>query len=149
MGHRFTIITSKYSYLTGSEKSAVPNESGIDVRFARTLLGWHRSYLHRMLAFLSFMITAVVEGLRVEEPDFVIGTSPPMFQAVSAWLIATVRRCPFILEIRDLWPDFAVDLGVLRNRVLSSYFSRASWSYFSTREQARSSSTHRHIESIC
>ena len=118
MGHRFTIITSKYSYLTGNEKSTLPNEGGIEMRCARTFGGWHRSYPHRMLAFLSFMITAVFEGLRAENPDIVIGTSPPMFQAVSAWLIATVRRCPFILEVRDLWPDFAVDLGILRNRAL-------------------------------
>jgi len=117
-GQRFTIITSKYSYLTGNEKSALPNEGGIDVRFAWTLGVWHRSYLHRTLAFLCFMITSVFEGSRVEKPDIVIGTSPPMLQAVSAWLIATVRRCPYILEVRDLWPEFAVDLGVLRNRVL-------------------------------
>jgi len=71
-----------------------------------------------MLAFLSFMITAFFKGLAMEKVDVVIGTSPPMFQAVSAWLIAAVRRRPFILEVRDLWPEFALDLGVLRNRIL-------------------------------
>ena len=45
-----------------------------------------------------------------------MGTSPPMFQLPSAWLIAVLRRRPFVLEIRDLWPDFAVEMGVLRNR---------------------------------
>jgi lipopolysaccharide/colanic/teichoic acid biosynthesis glycosyltransferase len=39
-----------------------------------------------------------------------------MFQLPSAWLIALVRGRLFLLEIRDLWPDFAVEMGVLRNR---------------------------------
>ncbi|HWY67026.1 MAG TPA: glycosyltransferase family 4 protein [Terriglobales bacterium] len=118
MGHRFTIVTSQYSYLTGKEKSAFPNHYQIEVRFAGAIGGWHRSYFQRVVAFLSFMITAVITGLRVETPDVVIGTSPPLFQAISAWLIATLRRRPFILEIRDLWPEFAVSLGLLRGRVL-------------------------------
>src|SRR6185437_9586418 len=48
----------------------------------------------------------------------VMGTSPPIFQAVSAWLIAAIRRRPLLLEIRDLWPEFAIDMGVLRNRAI-------------------------------
>ena len=48
-------------------------------------------------------------------PDVVIGTSPPIFQALSRHrLVARVRRAPFLLEIRDLWPAFAIDMGVLR-----------------------------------
>src|SRR5207253_6663029 len=45
-------------------------------------------------------------------------TSPPLFQALSAWLVAVARRRPLLLEIRDLWPEFAIDMGVLRNRAL-------------------------------
>jgi glycosyltransferase involved in cell wall biosynthesis len=47
-----------------------------------------------------------------------MGTTPPIFQTVAAWLIARLRRCPFLLEVRDLWPEFAVDMGVLKNRTL-------------------------------
>jgi glycosyltransferase involved in cell wall biosynthesis len=44
-----------------------------------------------------------------------MGTSPPIFQAWSAWLAAALKGKPFLLEIRDLWPEFAVGLGVLQN----------------------------------
>ncbi len=47
-----------------------------------------------------------------------VGTSPPIFQAVSAWLVAVLRRRPFLFEIRDLWPEFAIGLGVLKNPLL-------------------------------
>jgi glycosyltransferase involved in cell wall biosynthesis len=64
------------------------------------------------------MATAVVAGLRAGPVDMVMGTTPPIFQAVSAWLVALLRRRPFLLEVRDLWPEFAVDMGVLKNPVL-------------------------------
>jgi glycosyltransferase involved in cell wall biosynthesis len=47
-----------------------------------------------------------------------MGTSPPIFQAFSAWLVACLRRRPLLLEIRDLWPIFAIELGVLRHPLL-------------------------------
>jgi lipopolysaccharide/colanic/teichoic acid biosynthesis glycosyltransferase len=50
--------------------------------------------------------------------DIVMGTSPPIFQALSAWVLALLQRRPFLLEIRDLWPEFAIDMGVLTNPAL-------------------------------
>jgi len=69
------------------------------------------------------MITSVIAAMRVKHIDLVMGTSPPIFQALSAWFVSVVRRRPFLLEIRDLWPDFAIDMGVLKNPLLI-YMSR-------------------------
>jgi glycosyltransferase involved in cell wall biosynthesis len=78
----------------------------------------HHSFVWRVISFLSFMFTSVWAGLRSGPVDLVMGTSPPIFQGVSAWLVATLRRRPFLLEIRDLWPEFAIALGVLKNPFL-------------------------------
>jgi glycosyltransferase involved in cell wall biosynthesis len=64
------------------------------------------------------MISALFAALRVRNTDIVWGTSPPIFQGLTAWLVACMKRVPFVFEVRDLWPAFAVDMGVLRNRVL-------------------------------
>ncbi|TFH34458.1 MAG: glycosyltransferase WbuB, partial [Anaerolineales bacterium] len=50
--------------------------------------------------------------------DLVWGTSPPIFQAVSSAWLARWRRVPFLLEVRDLWPYFAVATGVVRSGLL-------------------------------
>ena len=47
-----------------------------------------------------------------------MGTTPPIFQAVSAWVVSVIRRRPFLLEVRDLWPEFGVGMGVLTNPVI-------------------------------
>ncbi len=123
-GHKGTMITGTVDYLTGKRidgtQGLVTEQWLEDIRILRayTLPTLHTSFNHRILAFCSFMISAVWAGLRAGPVDIVIGTSPPIFQLVSAWLIATLKRKPFILEIRDLWPDFAIDMGVLKNPVL-------------------------------
>lgn len=87
------------------------------------LRGWaypalHRGFFSRLLSFLSFMFSSLVAALRVAGIDVVWGTSPPIFQGLTAWLVARLRRVPFVFEVRDLWPEFAIEIGVLRNRLL-------------------------------
>jgi len=121
-GHQFNIIRGSLSYLTGrstvEENSYKYGRGNVIVRCAYTYPSLHKSFVWRVLSFMSFMIASVWTGLRCPCPDLVMGTSPPIFQAVSAWFISIMRRRPFLLEIRDLWPEFAIDLGVLRNPIL-------------------------------
>lgn len=118
MGHRLTVVTSRYNYLTGQKRAPIQPAGGIDIRVASALPDRHRSYLRRILAFVSFAVSSVFSGLCSSSVDLVMGTSPPIFQAMSAWMVAAIRRRPFVLEIRDLWPEFAIELGVLNNRFL-------------------------------
>lgn len=119
-----SIVASDLSYLTGQRivvgKEWISREviEGVPVWRARTYPSLHRSFPWRVISFLSFMCTSLWAGLRVERMDVVIGTTPPIFQAVSASLVAALRRKPFLLEVRDLWPAFAIELGVVRNRLL-------------------------------
>ncbi|MEN8172547.1 MAG: glycosyltransferase family 4 protein, partial [Chloroflexota bacterium] len=60
----------------------------------------------------------------VREVDLVWGTSPPIFQGVTAWMLARLKRVPFLFEVRDLWPAFAIAVGVLTNPIL---IAASSW----------------------
>jgi glycosyltransferase involved in cell wall biosynthesis len=123
-GHALTIVASDLSYLTGGKLisgGGLIHEQivdGVRVLRARTAATLHRSFAWRVFAFFSFMLSSAWAGLRAGPVDVVMGTSPPIFQAVSAWLVAALRRKPFLLEIRDLWPEFAIDIGILTNPVL-------------------------------
>jgi glycosyltransferase involved in cell wall biosynthesis len=120
-GHRVTIIASPVSYLTGKEnghKLNQPPEPGITILRAYTYTALHRSFIHRVVSFLSFMLSSFFLGLRVRKVDLVWGTSPPIFQGITAWLLARLKRTPFLFEVRDLWPAFAIAVGILRNKIL-------------------------------
>ena len=124
MGHRVTVLAGQVSYLTGKASgsegeglaNAVPGE--VTVRRCYTYPGWHRSFFHRVISFLSLVLSSFVVGIRVGPVDLVWGTSPPIFQGLSAWGLARLKRAAFLFEVRDLWPSFAVAVGVLKNRTL-------------------------------
>ncbi len=124
-GHRVTIIASPVSYLTGKTRSARTHwvekqepEPGITILRTYTYSALHKSFVHRVFSFLSFMVSSFLVGLTVKQVDLVWGTSPPIFQGVTALLLARLKRIPFLFEVRDLWPAFAIAVGVLRNPLL-------------------------------
>lgn len=123
-GHELTIVASTVSYLTGNSlgvKRDVFTEQNLDglrVLRARAYTGVHRGVTGRVLSFVTFAISSVIAGLRAGPVDIVMGTSPSISQALSAWVIAVCKRRPFVLEIRDLWPQALIDAGLLRNAFL-------------------------------
>jgi glycosyltransferase involved in cell wall biosynthesis len=121
-GHRVTILAGQVSYLTGEAGAATPAEwtddAGVHIRRCATYQAWHRSFFRRVLSFLSFMFSSFVAGLQTRDVDIVWGTTPPLFQGGTAWLLSRLKRAAFVFEVRDLWPAFAVAVGVLRSRPL-------------------------------
>jgi glycosyltransferase involved in cell wall biosynthesis len=62
----------------------------------------------------TFMVSALAHGvLRLGHPDVIIASSPPFLPHVTGRLLAAARRVPLVLELRDLWPDYLVGMGVL------------------------------------
>jgi glycosyltransferase involved in cell wall biosynthesis len=124
-GHKVTIIASPVSYLTGTaHPGRIPwvthqrDGNNINVLRVYTVPALHRSFLHRIFSFFSFMVSSFIIGLGVKEVDLVWGTSPPIFQGLTAWTLSRLKAVPFVFEVRDLWPAFAVAVGVLRQPVL-------------------------------
>ena len=123
-GHELVIVASKLNYQTGQHTvkqrglAVEQNIDGVRVLRAAILPALHRSYLWRIVSFFSFMLSSIWASLRVKDVDLVMGTTPPIFQALSAFLVAFLRRKPFLLEVRDLWPEFIVAMGVFTNPVL-------------------------------
>ncbi len=124
-GHQVTVIASKVSYLTGDKTPLPPSVSpqtlrmgGVRILRAYTYNALHKSFVHRVFAFLSFMFSSFLIGLGVKNVDVVWGTSPPIFQGLTAWALARLKGARFLFEVRDLWPDFAIAVGVLKNPTL-------------------------------
>lgn len=125
-GVNFTIVASDVNYFTGKKivnKNRLltyENIEGIKVIRVFTLPFLHKSYFTRTIAFLSFMVTSIIAAMKEKNIDVIVSTSPPLFQVFPGYIISRLRKIPFVLEIRDLWVDFAVDLGVLKNPIIIS-----------------------------
>ena len=123
-GHELVIVASDLNYQTGQrtvERHGVFTEQMIDgVRILRSYIypALHRSYFWRIVSFFSFMFSSVWTALSVKDADLIMGTTPQIFQAVSAWFVAFIRNKPFLLEVRDLWPEFGISMGVITNPIV-------------------------------
>lgn len=73
---------------------------------------------------LPAMATAVAALGRVPRPDLWIVTSPPLFIGLGGLALRSLHRVPMVFEVRDLWPDYFRDLGILRDGPLLDAFHR-------------------------
>ena len=67
----------------------------------------------RFRSFARFVGHAVRKGLSIPKPDVIFGTSTPLTAAWAASIIASVRNIPWVFEVRDLWPDFPIQMGAI------------------------------------
>lgn len=126
LGHKVTVVTGFPNHPTGVIRPEyrgqfVKRESveGIDLLRTWVYCAANKGFFRRVLNFLSFFCSSLVLGaLLTRKPDVVIGTSPQFFCAVSAYLLSRVKRVPFVFEVRDIWPQSAVEMGALKNRWL-------------------------------
>jgi colanic acid biosynthesis glycosyl transferase WcaI len=136
-GHEVTVITGVPNHPRGRIFPGYANrwiqEETIDgIRVLRTwmYLTPNSGFLRRVANYLLFALTAILASPRAERPDVVVATSPQFFVGVAGAIIARLKRRPFVLEIRDLWPKSIVELGQLGpGPVLSALEALERWLY--------------------
>ncbi len=68
----------------------------------------------RLAAFARYAVKAVAKGLTTPKPDVILGSSTPLTAAWAAAKTARLRGVPWVFEVRDLWPDFPIEMGAIR-----------------------------------
>ena len=122
LGHQVTVLTGFPNHPNGE----VPPEYKAKLRrliHRERANGIHvvRSWLfplpnrkphERILNYASFWLSSSVTGSFLNRPDVIIATSPQLLVGLTGWWLGRIRRTPFILEVRDLWPDSITASGV-------------------------------------
>ena len=102
-GHQVTIVASTVDYLTGrSIKRRVEELDGVKVVRAYALPLVQSGLILRLISYLSFIPSSAWVGFKMGQVDVVLATTPPIFQLPSTWIVARMRRAPFVLEVLDL-----------------------------------------------
>jgi len=122
-GHEVTVLTGFPNYPDGVIPPAYRGRLGMRERIdgisvVRTPVypAPNRGFGRRLLNHLSFALSSVAAAPAGGAADAVIAETPPLFTAVSGVAIAALKRAPLILNVSDLWPESAVQLGLLSNR---------------------------------
>ena len=74
----------------------------------------------RYLNMVSFLVICILAGFRRRAPDVILASSPHLLAGLAGWILAKWHRVPFVLEIRDLWPESLVQLGLSNKPVIKT-----------------------------
>lgn len=120
LGGEVDVITDVPNYPEGvvydgyENRYTVEEVEGIRVHRVPMYVTANEGAAKRIASFVSFMASAVWHARRIRErPDVVVATSPQFFSALAGRRIAKRLGVPFVLEIRDLWPESIVAVGAM------------------------------------
>lgn len=71
--------------------------------------------IQRAFNYFNFFYEAIKVGIKIsKDSDLIIATSPQLLVGVAGAIISKVNKKKFLLDIRDLWPDIVLDMGVMK-----------------------------------
>jgi glycosyltransferase involved in cell wall biosynthesis len=130
-GHRVVIFATSFHHylhretrLRSGEKWKVEDVDGVRFVWIRTPPYWRNDW-RRVRNMVIFALRAWWLGRKltklvpeIGKPDVVIGSSPHFLTPLAAYWVARRYRVPFVMEVRDLWPQTIIDMGELSARNL-------------------------------
>ena len=135
-GNEVTVITCFPNYPTGKVYEGYKNSlrktewmEGIKVIRVWSYMTANKGFAKRILDYISFSVTSFFAGL-FESCDIILATSPQFFTALSGRTLHYFKRKPWIMEVRDLWPDSIKAVGAMKENFVLNYFSKEEkWCY--------------------
>lgn len=111
-GHEVTVVTCAPNVPDGVVYEGYENRwtdiemmNGVKVIRIWTCIAPNKGVIRRILNYLSYMLSAFLHCIFLTKPDVMIATSPQFFCGWTGVLLKVFRNFPFVLEIRDIWPE--------------------------------------------
>ncbi len=104
LGHEVTVLASS----TNLSGGAPGDDNAVYCRAPRMK---KKTALSRLRNNLGFALSACRAGARTGPADVVIATSPPVFSSLAGWAVARRKKAKLVYDVRDIWPDVAVEMG--------------------------------------
>ena len=129
-GHRVDVLTAVPNFPEGAVYDGYQNRltreviDGIRVTRVPMYITPNEGTVKRTLSYLSFMASSAWYAGGMARPDVVVATSPQFFAAVGGYWIASRLDAPFVMEVRDLWPESVVAVGAMERNLIIRCFEQ-------------------------
>lgn len=128
LGAKVTVITGVPNFPKGKVFDGYKNRwkheeemEGIRVIRVWTYIAANEGFLKRTIDFISFMITSFFAGLFIKT-DVIVATSPQFFTAIAGRWLSFFKRKPWVMEVRDIWPESIKAVGAMDGNLVIRYF---------------------------
>ena len=130
-GNKVTVITCAPNFPKGKVFDGYRNRlwqsedmSGIRVIRVWTYITANEGFTRRVIDYVSFMFSAVIASPFVRQVDVVVGTSPQFFTACAAYLTGSIKRVPWVFELRDIWPESIRVVGAMKDSKILDWLEK-------------------------
>ncbi len=131
-GNNVTVITGYPNYPTGkiypeykNQKNKIEFIDGVKILRSKVLPVSYQLVLVRLLNYFTLFFTALWNGIRKRNNfDIIIASSPPLTIGILGLILSKIYKIPWIFDIRDIWPDIAVEAGMLRENGIVNKLSK-------------------------
>ena len=119
-GHQVTMIaTARKGFEPGEQ-----DVDGIHVVFVKNEYSQYMSPLRKVLSFINFVRLSIKEAAKQKDIDIVYATSTPLTIGYVAMRLKAKKKWRYIFEVRDLWPEFPIQIGAIKNKLAIWYLRR-------------------------
>lgn len=118
-GHKVIVVTSVYAKSDIRAKKFLETQEldGIILKIINVTVDNKQSFLKRIYTFLVYSFFSVFYAFTLK-CDLVISSSGPITAGIPGLIAKIFRGKKFIFEVRDLWPEGPIELGVLKNKLI-------------------------------
>lgn len=113
-GHHVTMITSTNK---NHPKDCETVVDGIHVIYVKNDYSNYMSAPRKIVSFLNFVRLAINKGKQQGKIDLVYATSTPLTVGYVALRLRSTKKWPYVFEVRDLWPEFPIEIGAIKNKL--------------------------------
>src|SRR5690606_15584636 len=116
-GHEVTVVTSIYSKSDLVAEKLVEDQvfEGIKVKVLNVIIDNKQSFIKRILSFIKYSLLSSYYAIKLPA-DVVIASSGPITIGIPGLISKYIRGRKLIFETRDLWPEGAIELGIIKNK---------------------------------
>ena len=123
LGHEVTVVSCVPHHPHGRAFPGYENRwwqveerDGIRAIKLKTYITANEGFFRRTLNYVIYMVMCILAAPFLKSADVVISTSPQFFNGLAGYFVSRIKRCPWLLEIRDLWPESILAVGAIENR---------------------------------
>ena len=124
-GHDVTVVTCAPNHPQGAVYEGYKNKffqreekDGIKVIRLWTYVTANEGIAKRTINYISYMFAVIFAIPFLPKTDIVLSTSPQFFNGLAGYVVSRLKRVPWVLEIRDLWPESILTVGAIKNKTV-------------------------------
>lgn len=131
MNHKVTVLTGMIYHNSGKKYPEYEGHLFFDEKYSENIrvIRCHdssqgqKNFIKRLWVYFSFVFFGSIAGLfkAREKYDVIIVSSPPLTVGIIALILSVFKKIPYVFEVRDLWPESAIDTGVLKNKSIINF----------------------------